>query len=194
MNHIANDSFYYPDTNNTPQPVNPVNAAPVDFAGNSLIVNTIYYMAFFALIWSIYYYSVNSYQFKYFTLGKRAKEHANEWRGLDHWVSNYRILWTLLALQFPLVFVFLGKDDLASVLLFGFLFLIMFFLKLFLDATHIFKLKDYTKSFAGLSVGMQIGKIGEFFTKGLSTAASTFAGGGVKKDDKKDDKKGPPKK
>lgn len=137
-------------------------------------VSLLYYLAVFAFLWSLFYFVINARQFKYYTLSKRAKEHVNEWRGLDHWVSNYRILWTLLALQFPLVFVYLsvqandGKGDPSSIFTFGILFVIFFLLKIFLDATHIYKLKDFIKDYASISVGNQIKVLFGKFTKKLA--------------------------
>jgi hypothetical protein len=159
MNLIARENLY---DDPTTSPSNPINNTPIinqssgDFSFSSGFNNFIYYLALFALIWSIYYFCINAYQYKYFSLTKKAKEYEKEWRGLDHWVANYRILWTLLVLQFPLIFFYFGASDPTSSFFFGIIFLFMFVLKLILDATHIFKLKDYMPTFANLPIGKQI--------------------------------------
>jgi hypothetical protein len=159
MNLIARENLY---DDPIPTPNYPSNDTPIinqsggDFSFAAGFNNFVYYLAMFALIWSIYYFCVNAFQFKYFSLTKKAKEYEKEWRGLDHFVSNYRIIWTLLALQFPLIFFYFGSSDPTSSVFFGLTFIFMFFLKLILDATHIFKLKDYMPTFANLPIGKQI--------------------------------------
>ena len=147
--------------------------------------NIIYSLAMFALIWTVYYFVLNYYQFNYFTLGKKTKEYASEWRGLQHMVSNYRLCWTLLVLQFPLVFFYFGYNDTASSALFGIMFLIFFFIKIFLDITHLYKLSDYFKDFQYIPVGEQILIVFQKFFKLFQAP---------KKAPEKPAGKGPPKK
>ncbi len=171
MNLIARESLY--DDPIAPNPINPssptINNGSGDISFLDGFNNVIYYLAMFALIWSIYYFCINIFQFKYFSLTKKAKEYDKEWRGLDHYVSNYRILWTLLLIQFPLIFFYLGNKDPASAVFFGLVFIFMFALKIVLDATHIFKLQDYMPTFAKLPIGKQIsqffGNILKVFSK-----------------------------
>jgi hypothetical protein len=141
----------------------PVNTSNDNFALDFGFNNVIYYLALFALIWSIYYFCLNMYQFNYFTNGKKAKEYTNEWRGLQHLVTSYRLIWTLLVLQFPLIFFYLGYNDAASSLLFGLLFIIFFILKILFDMTHLFKISDFFKDYQYLSVFEQV----KVFFKGI---------------------------
>ncbi len=142
---------------------NPINKPTVPDVNNNADVssffsfgNIIYALALFALIWTIYYFVLNYYQFNYFTKGKKTKEYSNEWRGLQHMVSNYRLCWTLLILQFPLVFFYFGINDTASSILFGIMFLVFFGFKIFLDVTHLYKLSDYFKDYQYLPIGEQL--------------------------------------
>lgn len=150
----SKENLYESPTDILPTPSNDglfgVSLEGLDFLNFS---NIIYTLALFALVFSIFHFCTNFYQFKYFTLSKRAKEYNNEWRGLQHSVSCYRILWTLLVLQFPLIFFYLGltASDGLSQGFFGVFYIIFFILKIFLDSTHINKLGDFAKAYKYLS-------------------------------------------
>jgi hypothetical protein len=154
--YLAQQEELYPVPNNPIKEVPNVNSNNFDLGGVFSLNNTVYYFALFALIWTIYYFFLHQYQFKYFTSGNRAKEYANEWKGLKYLVTCYRISWTLLALQFPLIFFYIGSGDTLSSIVFGTLFFIFFFLKILLDMTHLFKISDYFKSYQNLPLGEQI--------------------------------------
>jgi hypothetical protein len=141
-------------SNITSTPAN-YNGSVFDATSQWSLGGTVYYLALFALAWTVYYLITNFYQYTYFMLGKRAKAYDNEWRGLQHLVTCYRLLWTLLVLQFPLVFFYLGIGDTASSIFFGIVFIIMFLLKLFLDITFINRISDWTPSYKFLSIGNQ---------------------------------------
>jgi hypothetical protein len=155
---MATQENLYPISQPTISPTSPIinsGSEVVDVSGFS-ISNIVYYLALFALCWSIYYFATNIYQFGYYYLGKKGKEYDKEWRGLQHLVSAYRILWTLIIIQFPLVFFYLGINDFASSLLFGVIFIIGFLFKIFLDWTFIYKLSDWTPDFQYLGFGEQL--------------------------------------
>jgi hypothetical protein len=154
--NLAQREDLYPINNPTIKPSVPDVSNTVDSNGFLSFGNIVYSLALFALIWTIYYFVLNYYQFNYFTFGKKTKEYANEWRGLQHMVSNYRLCWTLLVLQFPLVFFYFGFNDTASSILFGVMFIIFFIIKILLDITHLYKLSDYFKDYQYLPVGDQI--------------------------------------
>lgn len=149
----------------SPTDILPITSNDRNFLGGDLeslaflnFNNIIYSLALFALVFSVFYFCTSFYQFKYFTLGKKGKEYNNEWRGLQHSIACYRILWTLLSLQFPLIFFYLGliSDDGLSQVFFGIFFILFFVLKIFLDFTHINKISDLLKEYKYLSFYEQI--------------------------------------
>jgi hypothetical protein len=162
---LAQREDLYPINNPTVKPVVPDVSSTTDASGLFSFNNIIYSLALFALVWTIYYFCLNYYQFDYFTKGKKTKEFANEWRGLQHMVTNYRLCWTLLALQFPLIFFYFGINDTASSVLFGVMFLIFFIIKIFLDMTHLYRISDYFKDFQFVPLGDQIGIMFSKFIK-----------------------------
>jgi hypothetical protein len=164
---LAQREDLYPINNPIIKPVAPDVSSTTDASGLLLFSNVIYSLALFALVWTIYYFCLNYYQFDYFTKGKKTKEFANEWRGLQHMVTNYRLCWTLLILQFPLAlfsYVSSFSDSILTAFI-GIIFIIFFIIKIFLDMTHLYRISDYFKDFQFVPLGDQIGIMFSKFIK-----------------------------